>query len=84
MTKEEMFTEYDFTMKALSTASVFSISDARDRANVLMDCWNWVHNEKGWYDIFEDNGKYNPFPIRYVSKEKYEALKNRLNFQVWE
>lgn len=75
MTKEELFSEYDFTMRALSTESVFSISDARGRANIMMDCWNWVHNEKGWYDIFEDNGENNPYPIRYVSKEKYEEFK---------
>lgn len=74
MTKEEMNSEYDFTMKALSTESVFSVMDARGRANVLMDCWNQVHNLHGWYDIFEDND-ITPFPIRYVSKEKYEGLK---------
>jgi len=74
MTKEEMFSEYDFTMRALSTDSIFSVRDARSYANALLDCWNWVHNEKGWYDIFGDND-ITPFPIRYVSKEKYEGLK---------
>ncbi len=77
MTKQEMFAEYDFTIKALSTDSIFAIRDARAYANALMDSWNWVHDERGWYDIFEDND-ISPFPIRYVSKEKYEELKNTL------
>ena len=76
MTKNELFSMYDKIMKALSTESISSISDARGRANIAMDCWKWVHNERGWYDIYDDDGSYNPYPIRYITKESVQAIRD--------
>jgi len=78
MTQDEMFKEYSKTMKALSTESMFVTRDARGYANILIDCWNQVHNLHGWYDIFEDGGEYNTYPIRYVNKEKLDDTRGEL------
>ena len=79
MNNEEMWSVYKKIINSLSTNSVFDIGDARGRANALLDSWNWIHDTRGWYDIFEDEGSNNPYPIRYVSKEKYEAFKASYN-----